>query len=428
MKLSRLPLYTKILIGLLAGVVVGILANQLGFSAFVSNYIRPIGSAFIKLISMVVVPLVFASPLVGTASLNDIRRLGRIGSKTVAYYLCTTAIAITIGLFLANTLKPGVGLSEDRRTELIQSHSEQAEAQIDTTRKKPTIKDVLLDIIPTNPLQAFVEGRMLQIIFLALLTGICLTLIPTERGRPVISFFEGVNDVVIQMVHVIMRLAPYGVFALITAVIADFGLEILFILLKYSVVVIAGLALHVVIVYSLAIKIFSKQKVRTFFKGIRPAQLIAFSSGSSSATLPVTMECAEKNLGVSRKVCSFALPLGATINMDGTALYQGVSAVFIAQVYGMDLSVAQQLTIVLTATLASIGTAGIPAAGVITLVIVLKSIGVPLEGIALIWGAERILDMCRTMVNVTGDASCAVVVASSEGELLVPAEAEAGAG
>jgi len=289
MKLPRLPLYTKILIGLLAGVVFGISANQLGFSDFVSNYIKPIGSAFIKLISMVVVPLVFASLLVGTASLNDIRRLGRIGSKTVAYYLCTTAIAITIGLFLANTLKPGVGLSEDRRAELIQSHSEQAEAQIGTARKKPTIKDVLLNIIPTNPVQAFVEGRMLQIIFLALLTGICLTLIPTERGRPVISFFEGVNDVVIQMVHVIMRLAPYGVFALITAVIADFGLEILFILLKYSIVVIAGLALHVAIVYSLAIKLFSKQRVGAFFKGIRPAQLIAFSSGSSSSTLPVTM-------------------------------------------------------------------------------------------------------------------------------------------
>jgi Na+/H+-dicarboxylate symporter len=413
---------------LLAGVVVGILANQLGFSDFVFNYIRPIGSAFIKLISMVVVPLVFASLLVGTAGLNDIRRLGRIGTKTLAYYLCTTAIAITIGLFLANTLKPGVGLSEDKRTELIQSHSEQAEAQIGTARKKPTIKDVLLNIIPTNPVQAFVEGRMLQIIFIALLTGICLTLIPTERGRPVISFFEGVNDVVIQMVHVIMRLAPYGVFALITAVIADFGLEILFILIKYSIVVIAGLALHAAIVYSLAIKAFSKQRVGAFFKGIRPAQLIAFSSGSSSATLPVTMECAEENLGVSRKICSFALPLGATINMDGTALYQGVSAVFIAQVYGMDLSVAQQLTIVLTATLASIGTAGTPAAGIITLAIVLKSIGVPLEGIAIILGAERILDMCRTVVNVTGDASCAVVVASSEGELLVPAEAEAGTG
>jgi len=417
MKLPRLQLYTKVLIGLLLGVALGVLANQWGFSAFVFSYIKPIGSAFIRLISMVVVPLVFASLLVGTASLNDIRKLGRIGAKTLAYYLCTTIIAISIGLLLANTLKPGVGLSEETRTELIQSHSEQAEAQIGTDRKKPTITDILLNIVPTNPIRAFVEGRMLQIIFLALMAGICLSLIPSERSQPVINFFEGINELIIQMVHIIMKLAPYGVFALISAVVADFGLGILFVLLKYSLVVIVGLILHVTIVYSSAIKIFSKQKIGTFFRGIRPAQLIAFSSASSSATLPVTMECTEKNLGVPAQIASFALPLGATINMDGTALYQGVSAVFIAQFYYMDLTVAQQLTIVLTAVLASIGTAGAPMAGVITLAIVLKSIGVPLEGIAIIMGVERILDMCRSVVNVTGDASCAVVVASSESEL-----------
>ncbi len=417
MKLLRLQLYTKVLIGLLLGVVFGVLANQWGFSAFVFSYIKPIGSAFIKLISMVVVPLVFASLLVGTANLNDVRKLGRIGAKTVAYYLCTTIIAISIGLLLANTLKPGEGLSEETRTELIQSQSEQAEAQIGTDRKKPTITDILLNIVPTNPIRAFVEGNMLQIIFLALMAGICLSLIPSERSQPVINFFEGINELIIQMVHIIIKLAPYGVFALISAVVADFGLGILFILLKYSLVVIVGLILHVTIVYSSAIKIFSKQKIGTFFRGIRPAQLIAFSSASSSATLPVTMECTEKNLGVPAQIASFALPLGATINMDGTALYQGVSAVFIAQFYYMDLTVAQQLTIVLTAVLASIGTAGAPMAGVITLAIVLKSIGVPLEGIAIIMGVERILDMFRSVVNVTGDASCAVVVASSESEL-----------
>jgi len=417
MKLLKLQLYTKVLIGLLVGVIFGVLANQWGFSAFVLGYIKPIGSAFIRLISMVVVPLVFASLLVGTASLNDIRKLGRIGAKTVAYYLCTTIIAISIGLLLANTLKPGVGLSEEARTNLIQSVSEKEGAQIETALKKPTVTDILLNIIPTNAVKAFVEGKMLQIIFLALLTGICLGLIPSERSQPVINFFEGINELIIQMVHIIMKLAPYGVFALISAVVADFGLDILFVLLKYSLVVIVGLILHVTIVYSSAIKIFSKYKIRTFFRGIRPAQLIAFSSASSSATLPVTMECTEKNLGVPGQIASFALPLGATINMDGTALYQGVSAVFIAQFYGMGLTVPQQLTIVLTAVLASIGTAGTPMAGVITLAIVLKSIGVPLEGIALIMGVERILDMCRTVVNVTGDASCAVVVASSESEL-----------
>jgi len=414
MKLPKLQLYTKVLIGLLAGVLFGVLANQWGFSDFVFSYIKPIGSAFIKLISMVVIPLVFASLLVGTSSLNDIRKLGRIGAKTMAYYLCTTVIAICIGLLLANTLRPGAGLSEQTRTKLIQSSDEESGAPIDTDLKKPTITDILLNIIPTNPIRAFVEGRMLQIIFFALMAGICLGLIPSERSRPVIDFFEGVNDVIIKMVHIIMKLAPYGVFALISAVVADFGLDVLFVLIKYSLVVVVGLVLHVAIVYSLAIKIFSKQKVRTFFRGIRPAQLIAFSSASSSATLPVTMECAEKNLGVPGQVASFALPLGATINMDGTALYQGVSTVFIAQVYGLSLNPIQQLTIVLTAVLASIGTAGTPAAGVITLAIVLKSIGVPLEGIALIMGVERILDMCRSVVNVTGDASCAVVVASSE--------------
>ena len=416
MKLLKLQLYTKVLIGLVAGVLFGMLAGQLGFSGFVFSYIKPIGLVFIKLISMVVIPLVFASLLVGTSGLNDIRKLGRIGVKTMAYYLCTTVIAICIGLLLANTLKPGAGLSEQTRTKLTQSSGAESVAPFDAALKKPTITDILLNIIPTNPIRAFVEGRMLQIIFFALMSGICLGLISSERSRPVIDFFKGVNDVVIKMVHIIMKLAPYGVFALISAVVADFGLDVLFVLIKYSLVVVVGLVLHVVVVYSLAIKIFSKQKVRAFFKGIRPAQLIAFSSASSSATLPVTMECTEKNLGVPGQIASFALPLGATINMDGTALYQGVSTVFIAQVYGLSLSPVQQLTIVLTAVLASIGTAGTPAAGVITLAIVLKSIGVPLEGIALIMGVERILDMCRSVVNVTGDASCAVVVASSESE------------
>ena len=410
----RLQLHTKILLALLAGMVLGVLANRLGFSGFVAAYIKPLGLLFIRLISMVVVPLVFASLLVGTASLNDIKKLGRIGAKTLLYFLCTTAIAVIIGLLLANILKPGAGLAEDVRADLVKSSADQVDAKIGTSLKKPTVIDLLMNIVPSNPVEAFVEGRMLQIIFFALLTGICLMLISPERRAPVMSFFEGVNDLMIKMVHVIMLIAPYGVFALIAAVVADFGVGILFVLFKYSAVVIAGLILHTIVVYSSAMKIFTRQKVGAFFRGIRPAQLIAFSSSSSSATLPVTMECTEKNLGVSAKICSFVLPLGATINMDGTALYQGVAAVFIAQVYGIDLTIAQQLMIVLTATLASIGTPGTPAAGIITLAMVLKSINVPMEGIALILGPDRILDMCRTVVNVTGDASCAVVVAASE--------------
>ena len=417
MKLPKLQLHTKILIGLLLGVVFGILANRFGFADFVTQYIKPVGTAFIRLISMIVVPLVFASLLVGTASLNDIRKLGRIGGKTITYYLCTTVIAITIGLTLANIIKPGVGLSEQAQAKLTQSSQQETSVKIEAALKRPKIKDILLDIIPTNPIKAFSEGKMLQIIFFAMILGIALTLIDPERAKPMLNFFEAVNNAMIQIVHIIMRLAPYGVFALIAAIIANFGLTILIILLKYSVVVVLGLTLHVVITYTLAIKVFTRLKVAAFFKGIRDAQLIGFSSSSSSATLPVTMECVEENLGVSNEVSSFVLPLGATINMDGTALYQGVAAVFIAQVFGMDLTLTQQLTIVLTATLASIGTAGAPGVGMITLAMVLQTIGVPLEGIALILGVDRILDMCRTAVNLTGDASCAVIVASSENEL-----------
>lgn len=416
MKLPRLQLYTKIFIGLLLGVFFGFIANWYGFSDFVLNYIKPVGSAFIRLICMIVAPLVFASLLVGTTSLSDMKKLGRIGTKTVTYYICTTILAISIGLFLANTFQPGAGLSEETRTKLIQSAGDEPDTQIETAPKKPTIPDILLNIIPTNPVKAFLEGRMLQIIFLALLTGICLNLIPSKQSQPVINLFESINELMIQMIHIIMKIAPYGVFALISAAVADFGVGILLVLLKYSIVVIAGLVLHVTIVYSSAIRMFSKQKIGAFFRGIRPAQLIAFSSASSSATLPVTMECTEKNLGVSGEVCSFVLPLGATINMDGTALYQGVSTVFIAQVYGISLTPVQQLTVVITAILASIGTSGTPAAGIITLAIILESIGIPLEGIGIIMGVERILDMCRSVVNVTGDASCAVVVASTEDE------------
>ena len=417
MKWPKLQLPTKILLGLLLGAGFGVIANRWGWHGFVVAYIKPVGTAFVKLITMVVIPLVFASLLVGTASLNDIRKLGRIGVRTAAYYLATTVVAITLGLVLANMIKPGAGLPEDTKARLLESGTEDMEAQLANALKKPSIKDTLLEIIPSNPIRAFAEGKMLQVIFFALLTGICLTLIPNARSGPVVAFFEGLNDTMIQMIHVIMKTAPYAVFALIAAVTADFGSEILVVLMRYALVVLLGLALHITIVYSVAIKVFTKTKIKAFFRGIRPAQIIAFSSSSSSATLPITMECAEENLGVPREISSFVLPLGATVNMDGTALYQGVAAVFIAQVYGMDLNLTQQLTIVLTATLASIGTAATPGASMATLVIVLKSIGVPVEGIGLILGLDRLLDMCRTAVNVTGDTSCAMVVAAMDGKL-----------
>jgi proton glutamate symport protein len=266
---------------------------------------------------------------------------------------------------------------------------------------------------------------MLQIIFFAVLTGICLTLIPTDRSQPVIAFFQGVDAAIVQMVRLIMELAPYAVFALIAGVVADFGLGILLNLLRYCAVVLLGLVIQMLVIYGAALKAFTRMGVRRFFRGFRPAQLMAFCSSSSNATLPVTMECTEKNLGVPAHICSFTLPLGATINMNGTALYQGVAAAFLAQIYGMDLSFTQQLTVVLTATLAAVGTAGIPGAGIVMLAIVLGSVGVPLQGIGIIMGVDRFLDMCRTVVNITGDAVCAVVVASTEGQLAVPSHGPA---
>ena len=414
MKLPRLQLYTKVMVGLLCGTVFGALAAHLNLSEFVTAYIKPIGTLFVKLITMVVVPLVFASLVAGTASLNDIRKLGRIGVKTLVFYTITTIIAICCGLVLANALGPGLGLSDQTRTKLIQTGGDETNTRTMAAEEKSNLRDVLLEIVPKNPLTALTEGKMLQVIFFALLCGICLSMIPPDKASPVISFFEGINLVMVQIVHLVMLIASFGVFALIAAVIAEFGSSILLILLKYALTVVIGLVLHTVIIYSLAIRTLSKTRVLEFFKAIRPAQLIAFSSSSSSATLPVTIECTEKNLGVSKQITSFVLPLGATINMDGTALYQGVSAVFIAQVYGMDLTLVQQLTIVLTATLASIGTSGTPGAAIVTLAIILKSIGIPMEGIGLIIGVERLLDMCRSVVNITGDACCAAVVASTE--------------
>lgn len=419
MRLPKLALYNKILLGFVIGIVAGVAANQFGQAAFFSNYIKPFGTAFIRLISMVVVPLVFASLLVGTGTLSDVRRLGRMGLKTFVYYLFTTAMAIIIGLLLANVFHPGRGLPTETKEQLLTNYRAEATEKIEQALQKPSVADVLLDIIPTNPVRAFAEAEMLQVIFFALAFGVVLTLLPQEKSQPVLKFFDGVNEAMLKLVMIIMKIAPYGVFALIAAMIAEFGLGILSALAKYSLVVALGLLIHAGVTYPALLKIFTRLPLQKFFGGIRPAQLIAFSSSSSSATLPVTIECVEENLGVSKPVASFVLPLGATINMDGTALYQGVAAVFIAQVFGLDLSITQQALVVLTATLASIGAAGVPGVGMITLALVLKTIGVPLEGIALILGVDRLLDMCRTVVNVTGDASCASVVAATEGEELL---------
>ena len=411
--LRKTGVANKIFAGLILGAAAGL---AFGPDAAL---IRPVGTAFIRLIKMVVIPLIFASLVIGAASLGDLRKLGRIGGKTLAFYFTYYVIAVALGLFLANALQPGRNMPESVQAELKADFGDTADAQALRLEERPGIVDMLVDIIPDNPAESFVDANMLQIIFFALFMGIVVSLLDKDKMRPVMAVFEGVNAVMIKIVELVIKIAPYAVFALIASVVGTFGIDILMSLLRYCAVVLGGLAL-LAFSYPAVVFLFTRFPYLRFWKGITKAQLIAFSTSSSSATLPVSMECAEDNLGVSKQISSFVLPLGATINMNGTALYQGVTAVFIAQVYGMNLGLGDQLTIVLTATLASIGTAGAPAMGVLMLIIVLKQVGIPLEGIALILGVERILDMARTTMNVTGDIAAAAVIAHSEGELNPP--------
>lgn len=380
--------------------------------------IRPIGTLFLNLLKMIAIPLVLASLIVGAASLGDIKQMARIGGKSIGFYLATTACAITLGLVVANVLQPGLrmpaGASERLMAEFSGGVADKVSQELDFS-----VLDFLLNLVPTNPFDAIASGDMLNIVFFAVFLGLVLSVIPQQKAEPVIRFFDGLSEATIRMVEIVMLIAPVGVFALMSATIADFGFSILQTLIWYVAAVVGGLLLHMLIIYMPMLMIFGKIKVLTFIRGIRRAQLLAFSTSSSAATLPVTMECVEE-MGVPNKISSFVLPLGATINMDGTALYQGVAAIFIAQVYGIPLDLGAQLTVVLTATLASIGTAPVPGVGIIMLIIVLRSVGIPEEGIALILGVDRILDMMRTVVNITGDATASVIVASTEGVLGQP--------
>ena len=426
--MKKLALHWKIIIGMVLGVVYGLIANQLGWVDFTNDWIKPWGKIFVNLLKLIAVPLVFASLIKGVASLSDISKLSRIGGKTIAIYLVSTVIAVTIGLLLVNTVKPGDGFDKDSisKTEQIEEGASKKIKAAENVKDGGPLR-FLVDIVPTNIFEAASNNRnMLQVIFFAILFGISLVMLPNEKTTYVKGFFDGINDIILQIVDIIMMAAPYGVFALLGGLVVDFGAsaELFIALAKYSVTVIVGLLLMILVVYPLIFRIFTKMKYKNFFKGIMPAQMLAFSTSSSAATLPVTMERCEDHLGVSEEVSSFVLPLGATINMDGTSLYQAVAAVFIAQAYGMDLDMGQQLTIVLTATLASIGAAAVPGAGMVMLVIVLGAIGVPTEGLALIFGVDRLLDMMRTVVNVTGDATVATVVASTEGQLREVTEEE----
>ncbi len=424
-------LHWQIIIGLLLGVVYGVTAAANGWGEFTSDWIAPFGTVFINGLQLIAVPLVLSSLITGVASLSDLRKLSRIGTKTIGIYIGTTAIAVIIGLLLVNLARPGDALPPQARERLqaefadnVSEREEQAEIVDD---RGPL--QLLEDIVPSNFFSSASSNRnMLQVVFVAIFVGIGLIQVPKDTAKPLLDMFEGLNAVVIRLVDLIMLMAPVGVFSLIARTITqlvgsgDGGqvLDLLGALAYYSLVVVLGLLIHMSLTYFTLLKLFTPMKLMTFLKGIAPVQLVAFSTSSSGATLPLTMERCEEKLGVSEEVSSFVLPLGATVNMDGTALYQAVAAVFIAQALGMEIGLYGQMTIVLTAVLASIGTAAVPGAGIIMLVIILQQINVPTAGIALIFGVDRILDMLRTATNVTGDATVATIVAASEGQLGTP--------
>jgi Na+/H+-dicarboxylate symporter len=414
-------LHTKILIGLVAGAIIGAVAEQLGVGQYVV-YLEPFGQAFIRLLIMIVIPLVMASLIIGTASLGDLKKLGRIGVKTIGYYLVATALAVALGLAVASALQPGSGLDEDVKTQLLSDYAGTNEARLQSMQEPPGLQDILFNIIPRNPFASMANMDMLQIIFFALFLGIALTVLKEEKRKPLIDVLESVNDAMVVIVEMIMKIAPYGVFILIAAVAGRFGFGVIVSLMQYVLVGIGTMVLFTITFYPITLKFFSGMSPIFFFKRFYEVMVFAFSTSSSNAALPINLKITEDDLGVSRDVASFVLPLGATVNMNGTGIYHGVSTIFIAQVYGINLTPGQLVIVVITATLASIGAAGVPGIGFITLAIVLEALGIPLEGLALVLGVERILDMTRTAVNVTGDSAAAVWVAKTEGELNIPSQ------
>ena len=420
-------LHWQIILGLLLGVVYGVVAAAQGWTGFTGDWIAPFGTIFINGLKLIAIPLIVASLVTGVASLSDLKKLSRIGGKTIGIYIATTAIAVTLGLVIVNVLQPGHQVPESMRLELQETYAADvsaSEAMADSAKERGPLQ-ILVDLVPDNVAAAAASnGSMLQIVFLSILIGVGLVQLPEKQAKPLLDLFESGTALVLRLVDLVMLLAPIGVFSLMASTITTVAgddpgriTQLMGALGYYCVAVVLGLAIQTFVTYPILLKLFTPMPVRTFFSGIAPAQLVAFSTSSSGATLPVTMERCEEKLGVSEEVSSFVLPLGATINMDGTALYQAVAAVFIAQALGMGLDLSAQLTIVLTAVLASIGTAAVPGAGVIMLVIILEAIGVPSAGIALILGVDRILDMIRTVTNVTGDACVATIVAASEGQL-----------
>jgi len=419
--MKKLALHWQILLGMALGVIFAlILSNFEWGSGFISDWIKPFGTIFINALKLIAVPLILASLIKGVSDLKDISKLSQMGARTILTYIATTVIAVSIGLGVVNLVKPGNTITEETREELVASYGGEADLKRQDAEKQKNAGPLqaLVDIVPGNIIGASSSNsNMLQVIFFAIFFGIGLILIPEKTAQPVKSFFDGFNEVILKMIDIIMLAAPYGVFALLAALVVESPSADLFAALAmYALCVISGLLLMIG-VYILIVWIFTKRTPKFFLNGISPAQLLAFSTSSSAATLPVTMERVEEHLGVEKEVSSFVLPIGATINMDGTSLYQAVAAVFIAQAFGMDLSFTTQLGIIATATLASIGSAAVPGAGMVMLVIVLAQAGIPEAGLALIFAIDRPLDMCRTTVNVTGDASVSMLVAKAVGRL-----------
>lgn len=426
--MRNLALHWQILIGILLGIGFGVLFTQLGWSDFAKDWIAPFGTIFINLLKLIAIPLILVSLIHGITNMRDITQLSRIGSKTIGIYILTTIIAISIGLSVVNIIKPGDSFSEAKKQEFQEEYAEESSERKLTAGevKDSGPLDFLVDIVPDNFFAAASDNSaMLQVIFFAILFGVAMVMAPDDKTASIKRLLDGFNEIILKIVTLIMKFAPFGVFGLFVKQIVenkDSLAQLFQALSVYAGTVVLGLIILMFLIYPLALTLFTKLNYLQFVKGILPAQLTALSTSSSAATLPVTMDRCEKRLGISENISSFVLPLGATINMDGTSLYQSVAAVFIAQAFGFDLTFTQQLTIVLTATLASIGSAAVPGAGIIMLVIVLESIGLDPAGIGLVLAVDRPLDMLRTSVNITGDATVASLIAQSEEELLEPKE------
>jgi len=425
---KKLPLATRILIGLAAGAAAGVVMNLLwGGQAWlewvVAHLSYPVGQIWLRSLIMIVIPLVFASLALGVFGLGDLGKLGRVGAKTLAYFLLTTTLSVIIGLTLVNTIRPGKGLPEETQQQLTAGFSNEAAANRDAAEALEFDISLLINIVPRNPVKAMADFNMLALIFFSLMFGVGLALIPPGRAAPMVGVLEALGDVVTQIINLVMKLAPYGVFALIFTVTARFGYELLIRLGFYVITVILGLLIHTFVSFPILLRVMAGLNPLDFFRKIRTAAITAFSTSSSNATLPTTMRVAEMELGVPKQVSGFVLPLGATVNLNGTALFEGVTVLFIAQVFGMGLSLGQQAIVVLMSVITAVGAAGVPGGSIPLLVLVLSAVGIPPEGIAIILGVDRILDMCRTTVNVIGDLTATAFITRSEGYEFKPANA-----